>query len=56
MQSIPFDDIVLGAIVRFTEIDSKQYLSVRDLIMCLCGKNSNDANKTWSRLPQERKD
>ena len=55
MQVIPFDDIVPGAIVRFTEIDGKQYLSVRDLIMCLCGTSNDYAGKVYRDMPVEHK-
>ena len=39
LSTISFDDVTLGASVRFTTIEAKQYLSVRDLIMCLCEKD-----------------
>ena len=35
-QRIPFDDIVPGAEVRVAVIDGVQYLSIRDVIMCVC--------------------
>jgi hypothetical protein len=53
---IPFDDIVLGASVRFTVIDGVQYLSVRDIIMHLCDKNNNDAGEVWRNLSPQVKD
>ena len=56
MQTIPFDDIVPGGEVRFTVIDGKQYLSVRDVIMCVCGVGNDDAGKIWRRLSPQRKD
>jgi hypothetical protein len=55
MQTIPFDDVVLGGKVRFTVINDKQYLSVRDVIMCLCGKDNKKASGTWKNLPTEYK-
>ena len=56
MQTIPFDDIVLGGEVRFAVIDGKQYLSVRDVIMCVCGVGNDEAGKIWRRLSPQRKD
>ena len=44
---IPFDEIISGATVRFTVIDGVQFLSVRDLIMVMCGKNEKRASETW---------
>lgn len=56
MQTIPFDDIAPGAEVRFAVIDGKQYLSVRDVIMCICGVDANEAGRIWRRLSPQRKD
>jgi hypothetical protein len=55
LSTISFDDVTLGASVRFTTIEGKQYLSVRDLIMCLCEMDNNDAGHTWRRLSAELK-
>ena len=55
MQTIPFDDIVPGGEVRFTVIDGKQYLSVRDVIMCLCDKDNIRAAETWRNLSNDHK-
>ena len=55
MQTIPFDDIVLGGEVRFAVIDGKQYLSVRDVIMCVCGVDNNDAGHIWRRMSPQQK-
>ena len=55
LSTISFDDVTLGASVRFTTIEAKQYLSVRDLIMCLCEMDNNDAGHTWRRLSAELK-
>ena len=52
---IPFDEIVPNAQVRFTLLDGKQYLSVRDFIMVYCGKNGNDAGEVWRNIPQDKK-
>ena len=55
VKSIPFDDIVAGATVRFAEIDGVQYLSIRDIIMHLCDKNVNDAGAVWRNLADQKK-
>ena len=39
METIPLDDLLPGAVIRFTVIDGTQYLSVRDLIKHMCGKD-----------------
>ena len=53
---MPFDEIVSGATVRFTHINGIQYLSIRDLIMHMCGKDNNRAAQTWRELPENQKD
>jgi hypothetical protein len=52
---IPFDEIVPGATVRFCVKDGVQYLSIRDMIMCVCGKNQNDAGEVWRKLSDDKK-
>ena len=52
---IPFDEIVPGSTVRVATIDGVQYLSIRDIIMCVCGKDMKRASETWERLTPERK-
>ena len=52
---IPFDDIVPDAYVRFTFIDGKQYLSVRDIIMHVCDKDNKRASEVWERLDSTHK-
>ena len=54
VKSIPFDDIVAGATVRFSEIDGVQYLSIRDVIMHVCGKDGNDAAEIWRSMSDEK--
>ena len=51
---IPFDEIVPGATVRFCVIDGVQYLSIRDMIMHVCGKDQHDAARTWREMKPER--
>jgi hypothetical protein len=46
---VPFSDILEGAKVRYTTIDGRPYLSVRDLIMVVCGKTGHFASQTWCR-------
>ena len=50
-----FDEIVSGATVRYTIIDGIQYLSVRDLIMHMCGKDNKRAAEVWDRLSPDKK-
>ena len=52
--TLPFDEIVPGALVRFCVIDGVQYLSIRDMIMCVCGKNNDEAGLVWRRMTPER--
>ena len=46
---VPFGDILEGAKVRYTTINGRTYLSVRDIIMVVSGKDNNTACKTWRR-------
>jgi len=55
MTIIPFEEIISGATVRFTVIGGVQFLSIRDLIMVMCGKNQNQAAKVWRRISDEVK-
>lgn len=55
MATIPFDEIVPGATVRFTLIDLIMFLSVRDIIMHISGKSRKRANETWSNLQPKQK-
>ena len=52
---IPFDEIVPGATVRLAIIDGKQFLSVRDVIMHVCGKDANHAADLWRTLSEDKK-
>jgi hypothetical protein len=54
--TLPFDEIVPGATVRFCVIDGVQYLSIRDMIMCVCGKDSDHAGATWRNIADSKKD
>lgn len=55
VKCIPFDDIVAGATVRFTIIDGKQYLSIRDIIMHVCDKDKDQAGAVWRTLSDLKK-
>lgn len=55
MATIPFDEIVPGATVRFTLIDLIMFLSVRDIIMHISGKSRKRASETWSNLQPKLK-
>ena len=52
---IPFDEIVPGATVRVATIGGVQYLSIRDVIMCVCDKNNHRAAETWRNIPENKK-
>ena len=52
---ISFDEIVSCATVRVTIIDGVQYLSIRDMIMHLCDKNSNNAGGVWRDFSDDKK-
>ena len=53
---IPFDEIVPGATVRVTTIDGVQYLSIRDIIMCVCSKDANQAGAVWRNMGSRNKE
>lgn len=55
MSTIPFDEIVPGATARLAVIDDTQYLSIRDVLMHICGLTSKRANEKWERLSDEVK-
>lgn len=53
--AIPFAELAPGASVRFTTIDGKYYMSIRDLIMVVCEKSAKAASQTWTRdITQEQ--
>ena len=55
MDVVSFNDIVPGATVRVVKLDSVPYLSIRDVIMCVCNKNHNDSGEVWRKLPEDSK-
>ena len=55
--TIPFDEIEAGATVRYAVIkEDQQYLSIRDIIMHICGKNMNDAGEVWRKFSLDKKE
>ena len=56
VSSIPFDEIVPGATVRLTVINGNRYLSVRDIIMHVCGKGNKQASQIWDRMSEDNKE
>ena len=54
-QVISFNEIIPEATVRFTLIDGVQYLSIRDIIMVMCGKDRNQSSEVWRRISDESK-
>ena len=41
--------------IRVASINGMPYMSIRDLIMAICGQNNNRASETWRNLPEKRK-
>jgi chromosome segregation ATPase len=56
MATIPFDELVPGATARLAVIEGLQYLSLRDVIMHLCGSSSKTASKRWERYSDDVKE
>ena len=58
LSKISFDDLVPGASVRLTPplIKGLSCLSIRDLIMYVCGQNQDRAGQTWRRISESQKD
>jgi len=52
---IPFGELAPNASVRFTKINDKYHMSIRDLVMVYCEVDNNYAAQIWRRLPDERK-
>ena len=53
--AMSLDEIVHGATVRFTVIDGIQYLSIRDMIIHMCGVNVDYAGQIWRRMSDDHK-
>jgi hypothetical protein len=54
--TIPFDEIVAGASVRFCVIENVQYLSIRDVLMHITGQKIKGVSKIWERLSDSKKE
>ena len=54
--SLPLDEIVAGATVRVAVIQGTQYLSVRNVIMYMCGKDNKQASQIWERISSDHKE
>jgi hypothetical protein len=52
---ISFDEIIPYSSVRFTLLNGVQYISIRDIIMVMCGKDNNQAGEVWRKLPDDKK-
>ena len=53
---IPFHELVPGSEgVRFTTVEGTPYMSVRDIIMVVCKKDSKRASETWINLSETYK-
>ena len=53
---IPFHELVPGSEgVRFTTVEGIPYMSVRDIIMVVCKKDSKRASETWINLSETYK-
>ena len=53
---ISFNELVSGSEgVRYTDVNSVPYMSIRDIIMVVCGKDNNDAGRIWRTLPETYK-
>ena len=48
---ISFNELVSGSEgVRYTDVNSVPYMSVRDIIMVVCNTDSKNASKIWGRI------
>ena len=56
IQRISFNELVSGSEgVRYTDVNSVPYMSVRDIIMVVCGQNNDRAGKTWRNIDEDKK-
>ena len=56
VQRISFSDLVSNSEgVRVTQLMGTPYMSIRDIIMAVCGKDGNHAAQTWRELPEKYK-
>ena len=55
IDKITFGNLSSGFIRLTPLINKKRYMSVRDYIMVMCGKNNNHAAEVWRRLNEQKK-
>ena len=56
IQRISFNELVSGSEgVRYTNVDGVPYMSIRDIIMAVCGQNNDRAGETWRKLSDSYK-
>ena len=55
INTIPLDEIAPNACVRFTTVDGKCYLSIRDIIMVVSKKDNKRASQTWRDMVSDKK-
>ena len=56
-QLIPFTELTGGTeSVRFTVINGKTYMSIRNIIMVVCKQSKEHARKTWVRFDEPKKE
>ena len=54
-QLIPFTELTGGTeSVRFTVINGKTYMSIRNIIMVVCKQSKEHARKTWVRFDEPK--
>ena len=53
---ISFNELVSGSEgVRYADVDGAPHMSVRDIIMVVCGQNNDRAGETWRKLSDSYK-
>ena len=56
VQRISFSDLVSNSEgVRVTEVMDTPFMSIRDIIMVVCGQNNDRAGKTWRNIDEDKK-
>ena len=53
---IPFDEISPNKSLRLAYINGQQYVSIRDVIMHICRKNTNDSAEVWRNISLDKKE
>jgi hypothetical protein len=53
---ISFNELVSGSEgVRYADVDGAPHMSVRDIIMVVCGQNNKRASETWVNIDESKK-